>query len=490
MTGCNRPDNVQRPTLVPRPGSRCPARGRPPGVLPPVSTAEVPPESPEASLANAALTIEAMHTGRDGDIELMFQYDPLSHPDLALTLKRIDRALEHCPSAIDHLFSCGCFPFIAWVVRVYAESPIVLDALACSNAILVSNHSEDAYQLFCDLLWLAHSEFIEIAENSLTVLTRTFPAHPEWRADVVENSELMLHVSGHLSIDKERLLSSTFKFLRAAVFFAMEDPTLRRHFGTDYLGELASRTLDLCRHIRPWLLDCLNLLYVLCLDEVTFDLAVQHGLERRVLELMGRVPRQCIRVLYRIICQIIATQQRFHCESLLTRDSNFFSRTAALIRMISGRAEGGIAPEKTLKHILRAVDLLAGTFPEQFLRHGVIRACCDLAEGLDMRNAKTICLTMSGLLENASLDIRRAIASPMLLGVMARILDSDEAETVARISAVLRGLHLTDSEHFAALYWQIGLPQILEGLCESEDEKIAECAVQCLQMFESSGVGP
>jgi hypothetical protein len=436
-----------------------------------------PPEDPESSLENAIQTIECMKTHREGDIEVMFSYDSVLHEDPALTLKRIDRALQNVQGAVDRLLECGGFLFISWMVHVFSDVGMILDAIACVKVILRSVEGEEAYMLFQDLQMMVMSENEEVASSSLAVLMNVFSEREDWRPGVLGNGELMAYVLGCVSLEKEEKLGLVFEFL-ATVFIS-------DGVAAEYAVSVTEAAVDICRYGRSWLENCLGVIYQACLNDVTFRVAMERGLERRVLELMPRIPMDCARVFYQIICQILEVQKSVQCESQLTTDASFFEGTAELLRRIGSGSRLATAGE-TINQILMAIDILAETFGERLFRFGVISACCDLVGSLEMRNAKAVCLTVAKVIESGDSDVRKRTVNVDLITAMTRMLDYEDGEIRRLMADVLIGLHEVDPEHFASMYIKAGLPLILTDLCDAEDEEIAQIAEHCLQVFGST----
>jgi hypothetical protein len=443
-------------------------------VLPDQGPAATPPESRDESRALALQTIDAMRTAHADEPELMFAYDPQTHPDLRLTLKRMCRAMDQIP--------CEYFPFVSWVIRVYADRAVVLEALPCMAALLVSDRGHLVPELFLSLQLFVCTADHEVAGNALDFLGRVFTAQREWRSGFLQNTGLLGHILGFLSIETESLLGPAFRFLRAIVTGAAED-SLKELISLDDLTQIVAASLELCVRPRTWLPDCLKLLYSLCRDDTAFDIAIQRGLERRVLELMKIVPGNCMKVLYQIICHILEVQMRFQCESLLTVDVVLFKRTARMLEQVAQSREEAVAKGKTLQHILRSIDIVATRCSDQLLRHGVVQACCELAEVFEFRSAKAICLTMSRIMEVAPIELRRQMAH-YLISLMARMLDSDDSELVVAIVRILVLLYEGEPDYYAALFADAGVHESLAALCESDDPNLVRLADYTRQLFQ------
>jgi hypothetical protein len=132
---------------------------------------------------------------------------------------------------------------------------------------------------------------------------------------------------------------------------------------------------------------------------------------------------------------------------------------------------------------LRAIDIIAIPCADPLLRHGVIQACCELAEVLDLRSAKAICLTMGRIIEVAAIPLRRQMAR-CLISLMTRMLDSDDSELVIAILQILQVLHQGEPEHYTTLFAEAGLHESLAALCDSEDGNVARIADETLRLFQ------
>jgi hypothetical protein len=421
------------------------------------------------SLKTADFALEKMFLSETNSIEYMFDAETpasfiisaLDHMILCLKSDLLERLGNHWRE------------FLSWIFLTKPGSRnVVIPALNASDYLLRRFLNEQSFELVILIIPLFSSEDEMIQVRSLESLTSYFQISLDARLLICEQWTAIIQTICCLKRDSVKLASSALIFLRNFIFFLQNEPKSEQFVLNDYIRKIIEYGLRWLSTVKSCTKDALKLFHTLCLSESMFDIAIQMGLEDRLLKLLVMIPDSLICGVYRVLFQVIDICTRFDVNSLITTDASFFKKSADFLRS---------RKRKHVKAVLYAIDPLIVKHTRAFWDYGVIQACLDVIGSVGYENARHICLLIGCVIERAPRSVMRAVGRRDSLKVMCEMFDSEEIELVKTICFVLVVVWRCEFEGIDEVFEEVRLRETLVAMAESDVKEIAEACVCTLE---------